>query len=79
MSNAKDYPNSGILFRDADKRDEKSRDYRGEGDITCPHCGSRFTIWLSGWIKSGRKGKFLGLSFKAKDRQAREDAHHGRV
>ncbi len=70
MSGSGDYPNSGLIFRDGAKRagDDRSRDYRGEADITCPHCSRRFTVWLSGWIKQGRKGKFLGLKFTAKER-----------
>lgn len=69
----KGYPNSGILFRDDAKAkgDDRSRDYRGTGDLTCPHCSRRFQVWLSGWIKLGRKGKFLGLSFKAKENPQR--------
>jgi len=67
----RDYPNSGILFRDDRKRGDKDRDYKGTADITCPDCGSRFAAWLSAWIKDGRRGKFLSLSFKVKDEAAR--------
>lgn len=71
MADGKDYPNSGILFREKEKRDEKSRDYKGEGDVTCTHCGTRFSLWLSGWIKTGRNNsKFLTLRFKPKDNQS---------
>jgi hypothetical protein len=66
----RDYPNSGILFKSDQKRTPRDRDYKGTADITCPDCGSRFTAWLSAWIKEGRKGKFMSLSFKPKDAPA---------
>ena len=62
----RDFPNSGILFREPTKRDAKDRDYKGSGDITCM-CGKRTPLWISGWIKEGRQGKFLSLSFKPKE------------
>ena len=65
----RDYPNSGIIFRNDNKERAKDRDYRGTADVTCPHCSGRSHFWLSGWIKDGRNGKFLSLSFKAKDPQ----------
>jgi hypothetical protein len=61
---AKDYPNSGLLYRDQNKKEARDRDFRGSADITCPHCGNRFEAWLSGWIKGGIRGKFLSLRFK---------------
>ena len=60
------YPNSGILFREQTKREARDRDYKGSADITCA-CGRRTQHWLSAWIKEGRKGRFLGLSFTPKD------------
>jgi hypothetical protein len=69
MDGKRDYPNSGILFREPQKRDAKDRDYKGGGEMTCS-CGRRTHLWISGWVKEGRKGKFLSLSFKAKDAQA---------
>ena len=64
-----DYPNSGILFRSDHKRpgDARDRDYRGDGRIDCPHCGETIEIWLSGWVKQGKRGPFLALSLKPKD------------
>ena len=56
-----DYPNSGLIFRDADKQGERDRDYKG----SCTIDGKEY--WISGWIKEGRKGKFLSLSFKTKE------------
>jgi hypothetical protein len=62
----KQYDNSGILFRVDRKDNEKDRDYRG--DITI----NGIEYWLSGWIKEGKKGKFLGLAVKPKDTTAAE-------
>jgi hypothetical protein len=59
--------NSGILFKNDSKRETRDRDYQGTADVTCAHCGSRFHVWLSAYIKEGRKGIFQALSFKAKE------------
>jgi hypothetical protein len=58
VSDERDYPNSGILFRNDSKQSDGHPDYRGEAGITCPDCGNRFAAWLSGWVKNGRRGKF---------------------
>ena len=76
MSNERDYPNSGILFRADNKQSSRDRDYRGQADITCPHCGNRFAFWLSGWIKNGRLGKFLSLAIKPKEPRPEPDLEH---
>jgi hypothetical protein len=60
----KQYDNSGILFRCDNKDSERDRDYRGELTI------GGVEYWLSGWIKEGKKGKFLGLAVKPKDAPA---------
>jgi hypothetical protein len=60
----KDFPNSGILFRNDRKREGgHDPDYKGTCDIQC-QCGRRFTRKIGGWIKQGRNGKFLTLSLK---------------
>jgi hypothetical protein len=64
---ANEYPNSGILFSNDNKRTDKHPDWRGDGEITCVHCGSIIELWLSAWSKRGRKGEYLTASFKAKD------------
>jgi len=60
----KQYDNTGILFRDDRKSSNKERDYRGE--LTIAGVG----YWVSGWIKQGKKGKFLSLTIKPKDAPA---------
>jgi hypothetical protein len=52
--------NSGILFRNDDKTKDSDRDYKGDATV------SGVTYWLSGWIKHGKRGKFLTLSFTPK-------------
>ena len=73
----RDYPNNGILFRETEPKGNAPRDYKGTADIECPHCGARFQTWLSAWIKAGRKGKFMSLSFKAKDTEGRRGSMPG--
>jgi hypothetical protein len=54
-------PGSGQLFRNTDKQQDADRDY--QGSATLPD-GTE--VWLSGWLKDGKRGKFLSLSFKPK-------------
>lgn len=61
MATTKQYDNSGILFRNEDKNNERDRDYQGEATI------AGVGYWLSAWIKEGKKGKFMTFSFKPKD------------
>ena len=58
------HDNSGILFRNSDKSGGRDRDYKGEATI------SGVEYWMSGWIKEGKKGKFMTFSFKPKDAAA---------
>jgi hypothetical protein len=63
---ASEYPNSGILFKNHDRKTDKHPTHRGDANLTCAHCSAVNEVWLSGWIKEGRKGKFLSLSFRSK-------------
>jgi hypothetical protein len=63
MANAKEFDNTnrGVLFKNADKTDDKHADYRGEVNVA----GDEF--WLNAWLKTSKKGtKFLSLSLKPK-------------
>jgi hypothetical protein len=63
MSDDRKFDNSGILFRNQDKEagNAKDRDYKGEATI------DGVEYWMSGWIKEGKRGKFMTFSFKPKD------------
>ena len=61
---ANDYPNSGALFKaDPAKKAEnpKRPDYEGNAEV------DGVAYWISAWIKEGKSGKFMSLSFKPKD------------
>lgn len=61
---ANEYPNSGALFKaDAAKKAEnpKRPDYEGSAEV------DGVDYWISAWVKEGKSGKFMSLSFKPKD------------
>jgi len=51
----------GILVRNNTKHGEHDRDYCGSITV------AGVEYWLSGWVKEGKKGKYLSLSVKSKD------------
>jgi hypothetical protein len=58
-----DYDNTdrGVLFKNDRKESDKHPDYKGSINIG----GTEF--WLSAWVKTGQKGKFMSLAVTPKD------------
>ena len=61
------YTDSGILFKNDRRTNDKAPDYKGTLDAACEKCGHRMHRTLAAWIRNARNGsKFLSLSFKPK-------------
>lgn len=60
---SQEYDNNlrGVLFKNDRKEKDSHPDYKGQAEVE----GEEY--WLSAWIKEGNKGKFMSLSFTAKD------------
>lgn len=61
MAKQYDNNNSGALFNNDRKEQDNHPDRTGSATID----GREY--WVNAWIKEGKKGKFLSLSFKPKD------------
>ena len=60
--------NSGVLFSN-DKREKESHpNYKGNIMVD----GKSY--WISGWVKEGKNGKFMGLAVSPKEEQAAQPA-----
>jgi hypothetical protein len=59
MSNNKE--NSGILFNNKNKKEDKHPAYTGTATI------NGVAYELASWIKEGKAGKFMTISFKVKE------------
>jgi hypothetical protein len=55
--------NSGVLFKSDRKEKPNHPDYRGSIVVD----GNNY--WISGWIKEGKNGKFMGLAVSPKEEQ----------
>ena len=58
-----DYDNtdSGALFKNDRKEKESHPDYRGQLNV------GGVEYWISAWLKTGKKGKFMSLAIQPKD------------
>jgi uncharacterized protein (DUF736 family) len=62
MAKEYDNTNSGALFKVEDKETDNHPDYRGEINA------GGIDYWLSGWIKTSKKGtKFISFKLKPKE------------
>lgn len=62
-----DNTNRGVLFKNDRKDQDKHPDYTGTLNV------DGVEYWLSAWIKSGQKGKFMSLSVKPKEEKRKAD------
>lgn len=65
MAKEYDNTNTGVLFKNDRKENDRQPDYQGSINVD----GKEF--YLSAWIKSGKNGKFMSLAIKPKEEQRR--------
>jgi hypothetical protein len=58
MSDYQQRPNTGVLFRNERPQSDASPNYQGELNV------GGVTYSLAGWVKQGKRGKFLSLAIR---------------
>lgn len=61
MSQQYDNNMRGVLFKNDRKESDRHPDYKGSAEV------DETEYWVSAWIKEGRNGKFLSMSFTEKE------------
>lgn len=56
-----DNRNRGVLFKNDRKTSDKHPDYKGTANMD----GRDY--YVSAWVRDGKKGKFMSMSYEAKD------------
>jgi len=64
-------PNCGSLFP-AQKNSERQPDRQGDAKIVCPSCGHSWISRIAGWMRSGKNGDWLSLSFSERQKEPAE-------
>lgn len=65
----KEKDNSGVLFKNKEKKTEKHPDYNGSAIIHGQH------YYMSAWINESKKGeKYMSFAFKINDKNKAKDA-----
>lgn len=60
--------NNGTLFKN-DKKDRKNPDHEKLPDYKGDATVNGKQMWMSAWIKTGKNGQFMSISFSDKDAQ----------
>lgn len=61
-----DNRNSGALFVNEKKTEAKHPNFRGQAQVVTP-TGEVLDFWVSAWVKQGKNGEFLSLSYTPKE------------
>jgi hypothetical protein len=61
-----DNRNTGALFVNEKKTEAKHPNFRGSAQIVTPS-GDVMDLWVSAWVKQGKNGEFLSLSYTPKE------------
>lgn len=57
--------NSGVMFKNQNKKTDRHPDWRGNINVTCQHCGCANTFEQSSWEKTSRKDeRYYSFSYR---------------